>query len=143
MPRLRIMRFLQASGLSELMLRARARVPSPWLTVLTYHCVRSPGPHDFDDGIGDATPDDFDAQMATVARHCHVLGTDEILEFARGGRLPPNAVAITFDDGYRNNHDVALPILLRHGLKAIFFIATGFVGERRVFWWDRAAYLLK
>jgi len=46
--------------------------------------------------------------------------------------LPARAAAITFDDGYADNHEVALPILLRHGLKATFFIATGFLDGGRM-----------
>ena len=40
-------------------------------------------------------------------------------------------------------YEQALPILQRYGCKAIFFIATSFITERRVFWWDRIAYLLR
>jgi peptidoglycan/xylan/chitin deacetylase (PgdA/CDA1 family) len=52
-------------------------------------------------------------------------------------------MCITFDDGYRNNHDVVVPILRRHGLRATFFVSTRFIDERRPFWWDRIAYLVK
>ena len=47
--------------------------------------------------------------------------------WAQWDELPEKSVAITFDDGYADNHDVAMPLLLRHGLSATFFIATGFV----------------
>jgi peptidoglycan/xylan/chitin deacetylase (PgdA/CDA1 family) len=49
---------------------------------------------------------------------------------------------ITFDDGYRSCHDVALPILRRLGVPATFFIATSFVAERRLYWWERIAVAL-
>jgi peptidoglycan/xylan/chitin deacetylase (PgdA/CDA1 family) len=49
------------------------------------------------------------------------------------GSLPARAACITFDDGYADNHVVALPILQRHGLCATFFIATGFLGGGRMF----------
>ena len=47
------------------------------------------------------------------------------------------------DDGYRDDHDVALLLLRRHGVPAVFFIATHYVSERRLFWWDRIAYAVK
>jgi peptidoglycan/xylan/chitin deacetylase (PgdA/CDA1 family) len=50
----------------------------------------------------------------------------------REGRLPRRAVAITFDDGYRDNHDQALPVLRRHGLHATFFVASGFLDGGRM-----------
>ena len=49
------------------------------------------------------------------------------------GCLPPRALSITFDDGYRDNHDIALPILLQLGLPATFFVATGFLDGGRMF----------
>ncbi len=46
----------------------------------------------------------------------------------RDGRLPPAAACITFDDGYADNAELAVPILERHGVPATFFIATGYLG---------------
>jgi peptidoglycan/xylan/chitin deacetylase (PgdA/CDA1 family) len=65
------------------------------------------------------------------------MGIDDLCVALAGGRQPPNAALITFDDGYLACHSTALPILQKHGLKAVFFIATRFVSERRMFWWDR------
>jgi peptidoglycan/xylan/chitin deacetylase (PgdA/CDA1 family) len=59
----------------------------------------------------------------------HVVPLDEGARLLKDGGLPERALAITFDDGYADNHDVALPILRRHGLPATFFIATGFLGR--------------
>ena len=46
---------------------------------------------------------------------------------------------MTFDDGYLDNHDVALPILVKHGVRAVFFLATDYIERRRLFWWDRVS----
>ena len=51
-------------------------------------------------------------------------------------------MAITFDDGYADNHDVAMPILRRHGLCATFFIATGFLDGGRM-WNDTVIECLR
>ena len=58
----------------------------------------------------------------------HVLPLDDAARRLREGTLPERALAISFDDGYADNHDVALPILRQQGLPATFFIATGFLG---------------
>jgi peptidoglycan/xylan/chitin deacetylase (PgdA/CDA1 family) len=49
---------------------------------------------------------------------------------------------ITFDDGYRDNYDVALPLLLKHGVRATFFLATDYIDRRRLYWWDRVSLLV-
>jgi peptidoglycan/xylan/chitin deacetylase (PgdA/CDA1 family) len=64
-----------------------------------------------------------------------VLPLPEAAERLRNGTLPERAACITFDDGYRNNHDVAAPLLAESGLPATFFIATGAI-EAGAMWND-------
>ena len=121
------------------------RATSPWITVLTYHRVAPlEAAEMLDEGVVDVTPEQLEGQLTFVRRWFGVVSLDQLSAYARGcGSLPPNPVLVTFDDGYRDNHDVALPILLRHGVRATFFVATDYVEERRIFWWDRVAHLLK
>jgi peptidoglycan/xylan/chitin deacetylase (PgdA/CDA1 family) len=60
------------------------------------------------------------------------LPLDEAAARLKNGTLPARSACITFDDGYADNHDVALPILKKHGLSATFFIATGFLDGGRM-----------
>lgn len=69
----------------------------------------------------------FDELCAWLRLWFNVLALDEAIVRLRAGTLPARALCITFDDGYEDNHSVALPILLRHRLSATFFIATGFL----------------
>jgi peptidoglycan/xylan/chitin deacetylase (PgdA/CDA1 family) len=69
----------------------------------------------------------FAAQMDLVKSLCNVISLPEAAERLAKDSLPPRALAITFDDGYRNNLEVAAPILKARGLTASFFIATGFI----------------
>jgi peptidoglycan/xylan/chitin deacetylase (PgdA/CDA1 family) len=57
-------------------------------------------------------------------------------------RLPPRAVAVTFDDGYRNTLTVALPLLKEFGVPATVFVLTGSGGERRM-WIDRLEAMIE
>ncbi len=50
---------------------------------------------------------------------------------------------VTFDDGYRDNYDLAFPVLKRHGVPGVFFITTGFLDQRRVAWWDDISWMVK
>lgn len=74
----------------------------------------------------------FDTLCAWLADWFNVLPLDEAVLRLKSGSLPARALAITFDDGYADNHDVALPILKKHGLCATFFIATGFLDGGRM-----------
>jgi peptidoglycan/xylan/chitin deacetylase (PgdA/CDA1 family) len=71
----------------------------------------------------------FDRMLAWIGEQFRVLPPLAACEQLSAGRLPARAAIISFDDGYRDNHDVALPILKRHGMPAAFFIATGYLGD--------------
>jgi peptidoglycan/xylan/chitin deacetylase (PgdA/CDA1 family) len=136
-------KMLGKAGGTAAILRARARLRLPVLSILTYHHVCDPGrDYRFDPDTADVSPDQFRRQMALVKRHFTVIGVDELLASLDGAKLPPNPCLITFDDGYRSNLDVAMPILRDLDMKAVFFIATSFVTERRLYWWDRVAYIV-
>lgn len=100
------------------------------LPILMYHRVLG-SPDVLQPGVPDAGL--LNAQLEAIARVFNVLPLDQAIDQLAQGRLPPRSVAITFDDGYRDNHDVALPILRRLGLTATFFVATGFLDGGRMF----------
>jgi peptidoglycan/xylan/chitin deacetylase (PgdA/CDA1 family) len=62
----------------------------------------------------------------------NVLPLDHAVSRLKTGSLPARAACITFDDGYADNFQVAMPILQQHGLPATFFIATGFLDGGRM-----------
>jgi len=118
----------------------RAARRTPWqLPVLTYHRVDDPRRRpDLYPGLLSATPDAFASQMRHVARRHRVIGLDELVDLRRRALAPPpRALAITFDDGYRDLAEVAWPILRRFGLPATVFVPTALPGAARAFWWDR------
>jgi peptidoglycan/xylan/chitin deacetylase (PgdA/CDA1 family) len=78
----------------------------------------------------------FEHQLDWLKRRRLVLPLSEFAHLHTYGRLPKKAVAITFDDGYACNAVVAAPILLKYGLPATIFLATGFVSSPEEFWWD-------
>jgi peptidoglycan/xylan/chitin deacetylase (PgdA/CDA1 family) len=89
------------------------------------------------------TAANFDAQMRHLARHYQVMPLSQIVARLRAGApLPPRACAITFDDGYADNYQLAYPILKRLGLPATFFLTTGFVGTPEAPWTARLEQLL-
>jgi peptidoglycan/xylan/chitin deacetylase (PgdA/CDA1 family) len=103
---------------------ARAR-----LSVLIFHRVL-PAPDPLFPGEVDAAR--FETQMRWVKQWFNVLPLTEAVALLRSGRLPARAAAITFDDGYADNCTIAMPILQRAGLRATFFIATGYLDGGRM-----------
>jgi peptidoglycan/xylan/chitin deacetylase (PgdA/CDA1 family) len=110
------------------------------LLVLPYHRV---GPTPDDLLMAPVHPDVFAAQMAHLTRHYSVLPLEEAIDRLFDGSLPARAIAITFDDGYRDNLQHALPILKRYGAPATIFLATDFIGTDRVPPHDEIARLVK
>ena len=103
--------------------------PRARLQILIFHRVlREPDP--LFPGEMDAAR--FQRVCGWLRRWFNVLPLDAAVRRRANGTLPARAAAITFDDGYADNHDVALPILQRHGLAATFFIATGFLDGGRM-----------
>lgn len=129
-------------GLVRMMERLAASRPG--LVVLTYHRIADPGADLFYDPVISATPDSFRAQVDWLARGPRVLTLDEAIErLTSAGPWREPAVLVTFDDGYRDNFDVAAPILRERGIPATFFLPTAFLEEPRLPWWDRVACILK
>lgn len=62
-----------------------------------------------------------------------VLDPLEACEALVEERLPARPAVISFDDGYRNNYEVALPLLLKRRMPAVFFVASGFLGGSMMF----------
>jgi peptidoglycan/xylan/chitin deacetylase (PgdA/CDA1 family) len=94
------------------------------LAILTYHSVDDTG------SVLSTHPDTLARQMASLAELGY-RGTSlaEVLKQSRSlGRWPERNVAITFDDGYQNNLNLAQPILARHGFTASIYLITGYVG---------------
>ena len=93
------------------------------LSILIYHrALAAPDPI-LHDEIDAAT---FEKHMALLRVEFNVLPLGEACARLARGALPARAACITFDDGYADNEQVALPILKRLGLPATFFVSTGY-----------------
>lgn len=144
--RSKLARVLDGLGVIHAALQVRSFVAAPWLTTLCYHRTADAAAagDEIDRGIIDATPAQFDQQVRFLSQHFQFVDIDEVVAFAQGrGKLPPNPVLITFDDGYKECFTLSLPILQRYGARATFFISTLQMSERRLFWWDRFQWILK
>lgn len=133
----RLAGLLSATGL----LRLFAAHPR-WngVLVLNYHRIGDPAASLVDRGVFSATADEFDAQVALLKTESDIVLPGDIAGLVS---RPGRHVLLTFDDGYRDNYDLAFPILRAHGVEATFFLCTGFLDTRQIAWWDEIAWLIR
>jgi len=119
----------------------RQRLPDrrPRALVLVYHRV---GQRNLDPWRLMVEPEIFSGHMETLARDWSPLSLAELVEGFSRRCLPEGAVAVTFDDGYADNLEVAAPILLEHGIPTTLFVATEPIDSGGSLWWDDLASLL-
>jgi peptidoglycan/xylan/chitin deacetylase (PgdA/CDA1 family) len=100
------------------------------MRILLYHRVS------YDDDPLAVPPRRFRDQMDYLASAgFRVVGLLEALELIDSGPVAPRTVGLTFDDGFADVSEEALPVLARHGFRATVFIATGITDGRLAFPW--------
>jgi peptidoglycan/xylan/chitin deacetylase (PgdA/CDA1 family) len=116
-------------------------VPSPLVTIVTYHYVRpSPRPASRFFALD---PDAFRGQLRYLLRHYTAVRLTDVVEAVRGSRtLPPRPLVLTFDDGYREHYDTVFPILAEHDVRAAFFPIRSALLDRRVLDVNKVQFIL-
>jgi peptidoglycan/xylan/chitin deacetylase (PgdA/CDA1 family) len=80
----------------------------------------------------------FRGQMELLARKYHPVSLNDVLLFVRGEKdLPARPVVVTFDDGYADNHDVAMPVLNQTGVPATFYATVDCIETGTLPWPSR------
>ncbi len=124
------------SGLGRLLSRASASS----VVILRYHSVKDE-PEEFSHTIGNGiihSTDVFREHMRQLADNYNPVSMDEVTAFLTGGlKLPRLAVAVTFDDGYKDNHEIAAPILAEYGVPATFYVIVGSIESDDAPWFVR------
>ena len=122
----------------------RVVMAGPALVVLTYHRIAEARLDRFYDPIISTTPNSFRAQINWLRNRTQILTLKELdARIQNGEPWKELSAFITFDDGYRDNFDVAVPILRELKVPATFFIPTEFVESPKLPWWDYVAYVIK
>lgn len=89
------------------------------------------------------SPETFKRQMELLQRKFLPLSLDDFMTHMESGRpFPDGACLVTFDDGWVDNHEFALPILREFGIPAVVFVATDYIEANRPFWQEYLGYLL-
>jgi peptidoglycan/xylan/chitin deacetylase (PgdA/CDA1 family) len=145
---LRRIRSLAAPVVKTALLRAggyaaiRRLRPSHGLAILRYHAICGSEGYAYADPAICITPDNFARHVEYLTQAYSVVRLDEaVARLAAGDALPPNAVAITFDDGYADNL-AAARTLARFGATATFYITAGCMAGGDPFWPAELRYLV-
>jgi peptidoglycan/xylan/chitin deacetylase (PgdA/CDA1 family) len=117
---------MQALGVLKPIITAAGRGK---LSILIYHRVlREPDPI----FPGEVDARRFATQLEWLSRVFRIVPLLDAIQELRAGKLPPRTACITFDDGYADNFEVALPILKQYRTCATFFVSTGFLNGGRM-----------
>ncbi len=143
--RVRLGGLCQRSGLLRLLHRTRGWVRRD-LRVLAYHRVLSvadPDRFDFDLDLVSTSVDGFRRQMQLLGRRFHPMSLGQVVAALEAGQQPPaQAVVVTFDDGYDDNHRFAFPILRELGIPATFFVSTGHIDSGLPYAYDWLVHMI-
>ena len=120
----------------HLSVNARERL-QPWCrsgpTILMYHRLAE---ESFDPWELAVSPVNFADQLEWLKRNRTILPLAEFAALQEQGRLPPDAIALTFDDGYACSAKIAAPLLESAGVPATIYLPTDLIERGREFWWD-------
>jgi peptidoglycan/xylan/chitin deacetylase (PgdA/CDA1 family) len=116
------------------------------LVVLMYHRVLpkdSPARRTEQPGMY-VSPETLDLHLTELKRRFEPVHLEEWLRRAKAGAtLPRLACALTFDDGWRDNYEYALSVLVKHQFPATIFLVSSYIGTRYRFWPNRLMSLLQ
>lgn len=85
----------------------------------------------------------FELQIDRLRATHRFVDLPQAMRILEGREQVENPVLLTFDDGYRNNVDCALPILERRGIRPLLFVTTGYLDNARPFWFDRFDFAIQ
>ena len=122
------------------LLRMASHAGTRKVAVLRYHSVL-PAPEEFAGSIGSGiihSERAFAEQMELISTRYRPVSLDQVHAFAQGGAdLPHRSVAITFDDGFADNLEVAGPIMARYGIPSAIYLAVDYIGNQPPPWYVR------
>jgi peptidoglycan/xylan/chitin deacetylase (PgdA/CDA1 family) len=119
--------------------------PGASAAILMYHSVM-PNPAVHSDLLGGIihSESEFRAQMELLSREYHPLSLDEVVDSLDSRKdLPKRSVVVTFDDGYTDNSEVAMPILNQLGIPATFYVTVDCVEQHKLPWPSRLRFAFR
>jgi peptidoglycan/xylan/chitin deacetylase (PgdA/CDA1 family) len=115
-------------------------------TIVLYHRIIQPNEHvewlSPYSGLIVSTQE-FEKQIAYFSQNFECVTLDEFLDrLGNQSRGNKRLLAVTFDDGFKDNLEFGLPCLEKYDVPATVYIATGLVDQTMELWWEEIQFLL-
>jgi peptidoglycan/xylan/chitin deacetylase (PgdA/CDA1 family) len=133
-------RVMERTGVNKL-----SRMTNTWkgLLILNYHRIGDEQNTEFNKEVFSSTQENMARQFEFYKRNYNVLSMQQLLVMSPEELLKDRYLLITFDDGYRDNYELAYPVIKALKLPATIFVTTGFIDQRNISFWDEIAWMVK
>jgi peptidoglycan/xylan/chitin deacetylase (PgdA/CDA1 family) len=109
----------------------------PGALILGYHRISETSSDPYSMCV---SPERFEAQLEVLRQYAIPIRLQDAVQKLQDGNLPARAVAVTFDDGYKDQLFEAKPLLEKYEIPATFFVSTGYLDSD--FWWNELEEIL-
>jgi len=114
------------------------------LYCFNFHRIGNANDADFDPCVYSCTAESLEQYLVFFKSNFKVINIEQLCGILdKGEPINEKLALITFDDGYRDNFDLAYPLLKKHNIPASFFITTSLIESDCVPWWDEIAWHIK
>jgi peptidoglycan/xylan/chitin deacetylase (PgdA/CDA1 family) len=113
------------------------------LYCFNYHRIGDASKTEYDPNVFSCDENNFSEHMHYIKENFTVINLSDIPAILKGNIKAKRYALITFDDGYFDNYSKAFPILVKNKISATFFLATNFMNDAEIPWWDQIAYLVR
>jgi peptidoglycan/xylan/chitin deacetylase (PgdA/CDA1 family) len=87
---------------------------------------------------------EFKSDLEFLLKHFHPISIGEVIDFVnKGCPFPRRSLLLTFDDGFREMHDIVAPILVERGVCATFFVNSAFVDNEQMCYLNKASLIVE
>lgn len=134
-----LLKYADKAGFLDFYGNIRRKISKSQVNILVYHRI---GPMTDKWSNDSLHPKLFEEQIDYLSKNFGIISLNNLCEMITKGTIPKKAVVITFDDGYKDNYEIAFPILKEYNVSATIFLATGAIEQKKLFWWDLVNYAL-
>jgi len=113
------------------------------LYCFNYHRIGDINSSQYDPNVFSCDENNFAEHINYIKKNFTIIKLEDVASIINNNLNQQKYALITFDDGYIDNYSSAFPILQKAKIPATFFLATDFINDAVIPWWDKIAYLVR